>query len=111
MAGNISRTTSVEAVRRRFEEDANLQAYDVLSYLSIEIDRRRIGHHANPVPCGTPPEPIHNSNGNCAECCDIDHCRRRKIRCMFSHNDMQNNCVNCVRLKKDCGYLEYATRR
>ena len=32
------------------------------------------------------------------------HCRRRKIRCIPSQNDVQGRCVNCIRLKKECSF-------
>ncbi|EJP64558.1 C6 finger domain protein [Beauveria bassiana ARSEF 2860] len=31
------------------------------------------------------------------------HCRRRKIRCIVS-SEIQNRCINCIRLKKDCSF-------
>ncbi len=36
-------------------------------------------------------------------CDTIGHCRRRKIRCVMSP-EIQNRCVNCIRLKKDCSF-------
>ena len=35
---------------------------------------------------------------------DKGHCRRRKIRCIPSQNDVQGRCVNCIRLKKECSF-------
>lgn len=35
-------------------------------------------------------------------CCDIGHCRRRKIRCLISKDDLVGRCSNCIRLKKAC---------
>lgn len=32
------------------------------------------------------------------------HCRRRKIRCVPSPNDVQGRCINCIRLKKECNF-------
>lgn len=34
----------------------------------------------------------------------LGHCRRRKIRCIPSQNDVQGRCVNCIRLKKECSF-------
>ncbi len=33
------------------------------------------------------------------------HCRRRKIRCVPSPNDVQGRCINCIRLKKECSFF------
>jgi hypothetical protein len=35
---------------------------------------------------------------------NIGHCRRRKIRCVPSQNDVQGRCINCIRLKKECSF-------
>lgn len=35
----------------------------------------------------------------------IVHCRRRKIRCLLAHDDIQNRCSNCIRLKKECNFF------
>lgn len=35
---------------------------------------------------------------------DKGHCRRRKIRCVPSQNDVQGRCINCIRLKKECSF-------
>ena len=35
---------------------------------------------------------------------DEGHCRRRKIRCVPSQNDVQGRCINCIRLKKECSF-------
>ncbi|KAK4153426.1 Halotolerance protein 9 [Chaetomidium leptoderma] len=50
-------------------------------------DRRRnkLGYHRTSVACG--------------------HCRRRKIRCVPSQNDVQGRCINCIRLKKECSFF------
>ncbi|KAH6845369.1 hypothetical protein B0I37DRAFT_392503 [Chaetomium sp. MPI-CAGE-AT-0009] len=34
----------------------------------------------------------------------VGHCRRRKIRCVPSPNDVQGRCINCIRLKKECSF-------
>ena len=34
----------------------------------------------------------------------VGHCRRRKIRCVPSQNDVQGRCINCIRLKKECSF-------
>ncbi|KAM3461217.1 hypothetical protein BBAD15_g9225 [Beauveria bassiana D1-5] len=36
-------------------------------------------------------------------CDTTGHCRRRKIRCIVS-SEIQNRCINCIRLKKDCSF-------
>lgn len=36
-------------------------------------------------------------------CDTIGHCRRRKIRCIVSP-EIQNRCISCIRLKKDCSF-------
>jgi hypothetical protein len=33
------------------------------------------------------------------------HCRKRKIRCIPSPNDVQGRCINCIRLKKECSFF------
>ncbi|QGI59718.1 hypothetical protein CEK26_001848 [Fusarium fujikuroi] len=33
-----------------------------------------------------------------------DHCRRRKIRCIWSESDRQGVCVNCTRSKRHCEF-------
>ncbi|KAL0474703.1 hypothetical protein QR685DRAFT_20231 [Neurospora intermedia] len=52
--------------------------------LSGEKRRNKLGYHRTSVACG--------------------HCRRRKIRCIPSQNDVQARCVNCIRLKKECTF-------
>jgi hypothetical protein len=56
---------------------------DALS-LAAEKRRNKLGYHRTSVACG--------------------HCRRRKIRCIPSQNDVQGRCVNCIRLKKECSF-------
>lgn len=38
------------------------------------------------------------------ELCLVEHCRRRKIRCIVEAPDKTGPCVNCVRLKKNCSF-------
>lgn len=52
--------------------------------LAGEKRRNKLGYHRTSVACG--------------------HCRRRKIRCIPSQNDVQGRCVNCIRLKKECSF-------
>ena len=52
--------------------------------LAAEKRRNKLGYHRTSVACG--------------------HCRRRKIRCIPSPNDLQGRCINCIRLKKDCSF-------
>lgn len=52
--------------------------------LAAEKRRNKLGYHRTSVACG--------------------HCRRRKIRCIPSQNDVQGRCVNCIRLKKECSF-------
>ncbi|KAA8630805.1 hypothetical protein SMACR_00394 [Sordaria macrospora] len=52
--------------------------------LSGDKRRNKLGYHRTSVACG--------------------HCRRRKIRCIPSQNDVQARCVNCIRLKKECSF-------
>ena len=35
----------------------------------------------------------------------LGHCRRRKIRCLLASDDMQQRCLNCIKLKKECSFL------
>ncbi|KAL1842367.1 hypothetical protein VTJ49DRAFT_5432 [Mycothermus thermophilus] len=49
-----------------------------------ERRRNKLGYHRTSVACG--------------------HCRRRKIRCVPSQNDVQGRCINCIRLKKECSF-------
>ncbi|KAK4239718.1 hypothetical protein C8A03DRAFT_42717 [Achaetomium macrosporum] len=51
---------------------------------SGERRRNKLGYHRTSVACG--------------------HCRRRKIRCVPSQNDVQGRCINCIRLKKECSF-------
>ncbi|KAL2154328.1 hypothetical protein VTH82DRAFT_3004 [Thermothelomyces myriococcoides] len=51
---------------------------------SGERRRNKLGYHRTSVACG--------------------HCRRRKIRCVPSPNDVQGRCINCIRLKKECSF-------
>ncbi|KAL2134367.1 hypothetical protein VTI74DRAFT_358 [Chaetomium olivicolor] len=51
---------------------------------SGEKRRNKLGYHRTSVACG--------------------HCRRRKIRCVPSQNDVQGRCINCIRLKKECSF-------
>ncbi|KAK3394733.1 hypothetical protein B0H63DRAFT_56213 [Podospora didyma] len=53
--------------------------------LAGEKRRNKLGYHRTSVACG--------------------HCRRRKIRCIPSQNDVQGRCVNCIRLKKECSFF------
>ncbi|KAK0618325.1 hypothetical protein B0T17DRAFT_496385 [Bombardia bombarda] len=53
--------------------------------LAAEKRRNKLGYHRTSVACG--------------------HCRRRKIRCIPSQNDVQGRCVNCIRLKKECSFF------
>ncbi|KAF4581028.1 Fungal Zn binuclear cluster domain containing protein [Ophiocordyceps camponoti-floridani] len=48
-----------------------------------EKKRNKLGYHRTSIAC--------------------THCRRRKIRCIASA-EVQNQCVNCIRLKKDCSF-------
>ncbi|KJZ78363.1 hypothetical protein HIM_02401 [Hirsutella minnesotensis 3608] len=48
-----------------------------------EKKRNKLGYHRTSIACS--------------------HCRRRKIRCIASQ-DVQNRCVNCIRLKKECSF-------
>ncbi|PFH57383.1 hypothetical protein XA68_15144 [Ophiocordyceps unilateralis] len=48
-----------------------------------EKKRNKLGYHRTSIACS--------------------HCRRRKIRCIPSP-DVQNRCVNCIRLKKECSF-------
>lgn len=50
---------------------------------SGEKKRNKLGYHRTSIACS--------------------HCRRRKIRCIASP-DVQNRCVNCIRLKKECSF-------
>ncbi|KAK4461861.1 hypothetical protein QBC42DRAFT_87234 [Cladorrhinum samala] len=59
------------------------QSQDPLG-LAGEKRRNKLGYHRTSVACG--------------------HCRRRKIRCIPSQNDVQGRCVNCIRLKKECSF-------
>ncbi|KAM7184903.1 Halotolerance protein 9 [Rhypophila sp. PSN 637] len=52
--------------------------------LAQEKRRNKLGYHRTSVACG--------------------HCRRRKIRCMPSPNDVQGRCMQCIRLKKECSF-------
>lgn len=36
-------------------------------------------------------------------CPTTGHCRHRKIRCIVSP-EIQNRCINCIRVKKDCSF-------
>ncbi|KAK4128578.1 hypothetical protein N657DRAFT_30212 [Parathielavia appendiculata] len=51
---------------------------------AAERRRNKLGYHRTSVACG--------------------HCRRRKIRCVPSQNDVQGRCINCIRLKKECSF-------
>lgn len=35
----------------------------------------------------------------------LGHCRRRKIRCLLASEDLQQRCLNCIKLKKECSFL------
>ncbi|UNI21140.1 hypothetical protein JDV02_007156 [Purpureocillium takamizusanense] len=48
-----------------------------------EKKRNKLGYHRTSIACS--------------------HCRRRKIRCITSP-EVQNRCVNCIRLKKECSF-------
>lgn len=48
-----------------------------------EKKRNKLGYHRTSIACS--------------------HCRRRKIRCIVS-SEIQNRCINCIRLKKDCSF-------
>ncbi|KAK5990747.1 hypothetical protein PT974_09017 [Cladobotryum mycophilum] len=50
---------------------------------SGEKKRNKLGYHRTSIACS--------------------HCRRRKIRCIASP-DVQNRCMNCIRLKKECSF-------
>ncbi|KAK4105302.1 hypothetical protein N658DRAFT_482821 [Parathielavia hyrcaniae] len=52
---------------------------------AAERRRNKLGYHRTSVACG--------------------HCRRRKIRCIPSPNDVQGRCINCIRLKKECSFF------
>ncbi|OAQ95988.1 hypothetical protein LLEC1_01663 [Akanthomyces lecanii] len=54
-----------------------------------EKKRNKLGYHRTSIAC---------SNDA------LGHCRRRKIRCIVSP-EMQNRCINCIRLKKDCSFF------
>ncbi|KAL8370903.1 hypothetical protein RB595_000982 [Gaeumannomyces hyphopodioides] len=61
------------------------QPADHASFLAGEKRRNKLGYHRTSVACG--------------------HCRRRKIRCIPSPDDLQGRCINCIRLKKDCTFF------
>ncbi|KAL3963792.1 hypothetical protein ACCO45_000796 [Purpureocillium lilacinum] len=48
-----------------------------------EKKRNKLGYHRTSIACS--------------------HCRRRKIRCIASP-EVQNRCVNCIRLEKECSF-------
>ncbi|KAK0729200.1 hypothetical protein B0T21DRAFT_413291 [Apiosordaria backusii] len=65
-------------------QQSTAQGQDPLG-LAGEKRRNKLGYHRTSVACG--------------------HCRRRKIRCIPSANDVQGRCMNCIRLKKDCSFF------
>ncbi|KAK4673298.1 hypothetical protein QC763_110660 [Podospora pseudopauciseta] len=65
-------------------QQSTAQGQDPLG-LAGEKRRNKLGYHRTSVACG--------------------HCRRRKIRCIPSQNDVQGRCMNCIRLKKDCSFF------
>ncbi|KAJ6780140.1 hypothetical protein PWT90_10513 [Aphanocladium album] len=70
----LKRSYSTPAVRSMAQESATSAG---------EKKRNKLGYHRTSIACS--------------------HCRRRKIRCIVSP-EIQNRCINCVRLKKDCSF-------
>ncbi|EGX87915.1 C6 finger domain protein, putative [Cordyceps militaris CM01] len=59
---------------------------------AVEKKRNKLGYHRTSIACTLGRKSFTRS-----------HCRRRKIRCIVS-SEIQNRCINCIRLKKDCSF-------
>lgn len=71
---------------------------------AAERRRNKLGYHRTSVACGKCSLGRLLSDAPVAETLGKGHCRRRKIRCVPSQNDVQGRCINCIRLKKECSF-------
>lgn len=75
---------------------------------SSQGDKRRnkLGYHRTSIACSEYQEcpGMTEMIKHQANVVVLGHCRRRKIRCITS-SDVQNKCMNCIRLKKECSFF------
>ncbi|ATY59713.1 C6 finger domain [Cordyceps militaris] len=71
---------------------------------AVEKKRNKLGYHRTSIACTLGRKSFTRSmTANEPRYVTTGHCRRRKIRCIVS-SEIQNRCINCIRLKKDCSF-------